>query len=85
MNLKLGDVTARRSPTFSDCHYVKKIIFSLDYFLPSFYAFYFLLYYWWLIRATYVVDGRFFAHFFWKVEGSSAHTRESRAAHVCHV
>ena len=37
---------------------------------------------WWLVRATYVVDGRFFAHFFWKVEGSSAHTRESRAAHV---
>ena len=44
-----------------------------------------LLYIWWLVRATYVVDGRFFAHFFWKVEGSSAHTRESRAAHVCHV
>ena len=32
-----------------------------------------------------MVDGRFFAHFFWKVEGSSAHTRESRAAHVCHA
>ena len=32
-----------------------------------------------------MVDGRFFAHFFWKVEGSSAHTRESRAAHMCHV
>ena len=27
-------------------------------------------------------DGWFFGHFFWKVEGSSAHTRESRAAHV---
>ena len=36
-------------------------------------------------RATYVVDGRFFGHFFWKVEGSSAHTRESHAAHVCHM
>ena len=36
-------------------------------------------------RATYVVDGRFFGHFFWKVEGSSAHTRESCATHVCHV
>ena len=37
MNLKFGDVTARRSPTFSDCHYVKKIIFSLDYcFLSKF-------------------------------------------------
>ena len=35
-------------------------------------------------RTTYVVDGRFFGHFFWKVEGSSAHTRESRAAHVWH-
>ena len=32
-----------------------------------------------------MVDGRFFGHFFWKVEGSSAHTRESRATHVCHV
>ena len=36
-------------------------------------------------RATYVVDGRIFGHFFWKVEGSSAHTRESRATHVCHM
>ena len=26
MNLKFGDVTKRRSPTFCDCH-VKKIIF----------------------------------------------------------
>ena len=33
-------------------------------------------------RATYVVDGRFFGHFVWKVEGSSAHTHESHAAHV---
>ena len=37
---------------------------------------------WWLIRATYVVNGRFFGHFFWKVEGSSAHTHESHTAHV---
>ena len=37
---------------------------------------------WWLVRATYVVDGLFFGHFFWKVEGSCAHTRESRVAHV---
>ena len=36
-------------------------------------------------RATYVVDGWFFGHFFWKVEGSSAHTRESHATHVCHI
>ena len=35
---------------------------------------------WWLVRATYVVDGRFFGHLFWKVEGSSVHTRESRTA-----
>ena len=35
--------------------------------------------------ATYVVDGQFFGHFFWKVEGSSVHTHESRATHVCHV
>ena len=36
-------------------------------------------------RATYVVDGRFFGHFFWKVEGSSVHTSESSATHMCHV
>ena len=36
MNLKFGDVTERRSPTFSDCHYVKKIIFSLDYVFSIF-------------------------------------------------
>ena len=29
-----------------------------------------------------MVDRRFFGHFFWKVEGSSAHTRESCAAHM---
>ena len=32
-----------------------------------------------------MVDGRFFGHFFWKVEGSSVHTRESRETHMCHV
>ena len=33
-------------------------------------------------RATYVVDGRFFGHFFWKVEGT-VHTHvNSRVAHV---
>ena len=37
---------------------------------------------WWLVRATYVVDGRFFGHFFWKVVGSCAHTHESRTATV---
>ena len=35
MNLKFGDVTERRSPTFSDCHYVKEITFSFDYCLLS--------------------------------------------------
>ena len=29
-----------------------------------------------------MVDGLFFGHFFWKVEGSCVHTRESRVAHV---
>ena len=29
MNLKFGDVTERRSPTFSDCHYVEKTILVL--------------------------------------------------------
>ena len=43
---------------------------------------YSLVLHWWLVRATYVVDGWFFGHFFWKVEGSSAHTHESRAAHM---
>ena len=32
-----------------------------------------------------MVDRRFFGHFFWKVEGSSAHTRESRVTHMCHM
>ena len=38
MNLTFGDVTERRSPTFSDCHYVKKIIFSLDHYLLSMFS-----------------------------------------------
>ena len=33
-------------------------------------------------RATYVVDGRFFAHFFWKVEGTVRIHVNSRVAHV---
>ena len=33
---------------------------------------------WWLVRATYVVDGRFFGHFFWKVVGTVR-------IHVSHV
>ena len=37
---------------------------------------------WWLVRATYVVDGRFFGHFFCKVVGSCTHTHESRTATV---
>ena len=38
MNLKFGDVTERRSSTFSDCHYVKKITFSLDFCLLSMFS-----------------------------------------------
>ena len=38
MNLKFDDVTERRSPTFSDCHFVKKITFSLDYCLLSMFS-----------------------------------------------
>ena len=33
-------------------------------------------------RATYVVDGRFFGHFFWKVE-ETVHTHVN--SHVAHV
>ena len=33
-------------------------------------------------RATYVVDGRFFAHYFWKVEGTLRIQVNSRVAHV---
>ena len=33
-------------------------------------------------RATYVVDGRFFGHFFWKVEGTVPIHVNSRVAHV---
>ena len=38
MNLKFGDVTVRGSPTCSDHHYVKKIIFSLDYYFLSMFS-----------------------------------------------
>ena len=33
-------------------------------------------------RATYVVDGRFFAHFFWKVEGTVRTHVISQVAHM---
>ena len=33
-------------------------------------------------RATYVVDGRFFGHFFWKVAGTVCIHVNSRVAHV---
>ena len=33
-------------------------------------------------RATYVVDGRFFPHFIWKVEGTVRIHVNSRVAHV---
>ena len=33
-------------------------------------------------RATYVVDGRFFGHFFWKVEGTVGTHVNSCVAHV---
>ena len=39
----------------------------------------------WLLvarRATYVVDGRFFGHFFWKVEGTVRTHVNSRVAHM---
>ena len=38
LNLKFGDVTKIRSPTFSDCHYVKKIMFIFYYCLPSMFS-----------------------------------------------
>ena len=38
INLKFGVVTKRRSPTFSDCHYVKKIMFILYYCLLSMFS-----------------------------------------------
>ena len=33
-------------------------------------------------RATYVVDGRFFGHYFWKVQGTVRIHVNSRVAHV---
>ena len=33
-------------------------------------------------RATYVVDGQFFAHFFWKVEGTVHIHINSHVAHM---
>ena len=44
MNLKFGDVTVRGSPTCSDCHYVKKIIFSLDYYFLSMFSIFVVLF-----------------------------------------
>ena len=44
MNLKFGDVTVRGSPTCSDCYYVKKIIFSLDYCFLSMFSIFVVLY-----------------------------------------
>ena len=41
--------------------WIEKLVVKLSEKLDS---------HWWLVRATYVVDGRFFAHFFWKVEGA---------------
>ena len=38
MNLKFGDVTEGRSPTFNDCHYIEKITSSLDYCLLSMFS-----------------------------------------------
>ena len=45
MNSKFGDVTARRSPTFSDYHYVKKITFNLNYYLLSVFSIF-----WYIIK-----------------------------------
>ena len=44
MNLKFGDVTVRGSPTCSDHHYVKKIIFSLDYCFLSMFSIFVVLF-----------------------------------------
>ena len=30
----------------------------------------------WLVQATYVVDGGFFGHYFWKLGGNSVQTHE---------
>ena len=44
MKLKFGDVTTRGSPTCCDCHYVKKIIFSLDYYFLSMFSIFVVLF-----------------------------------------
>ena len=44
MNLKFGDVTVRGSPTGNDRHYVKKIIFSLDYCFLSMFSIFVVLF-----------------------------------------
>ena len=41
---------------------------------------------WWLVELPmWLTDGFSITFFFLKVEGSSAHTHESRAAHMCHM
>ena len=44
MNLKFADVTVRGLPTRSDCHYVKKSIFILDYCFLSMFSIFVLLF-----------------------------------------
>ena len=44
MNLKFGDFTVRGSPTCSNHHYVKKIIFSLDYCFLSMFSIFVVLF-----------------------------------------
>ena len=41
-----------------------------------------LTHFWWLVKPTYVFDGRFFAHYFWKVEGTVRINVNSHVAHV---
>ena len=44
MNLKFGDVTVRGSPICNDYHYVRKIIFSLDYCFLSMFSIFVVLF-----------------------------------------
>ena len=49
---------------------LRSLTLLINFFLSRYEVYHLQIFYWWLVRATYVVDGWFFCHFFWKVVGS---------------
>ena len=76
--IDLSSLAARKCiQSSSERHATMIMMIKLSYFLdrttvPS--GPYPPSHYWWLVRATYVVDGRFFGHFFGRWWGLYAYT-----------